>query len=69
MDKGKKLFKLALCSSGLSMSAWAKERGVSHAAVSQVLSGRVKSARLSKMIEQFTEGELAKLKIHVKVAA
>lgn len=69
MDKGKKLFKLALCSAGLSMSAWAKMRNVSHSAVSQVLSGRAKSARLSKEIARFTKAELSKLKIKTRAAA
>lgn len=69
MDKGKILFKIALCNAGLTMSAWAKARGVSHSAVSQVLSGRVKSAYLVREIELFTKSELSKLKIKTKAAA
>jgi DNA-binding LacI/PurR family transcriptional regulator len=71
MDKGKikLLFKLALCGAGLTMSQWARDRGVSHCTVSLVLSGRAKSARLSKEIARFTKAELAKLKIQARVAA
>jgi len=54
-------FRIALTAAGMTQREWAIKHATTNAAVSQVLSGRTVSKRLSSAIERFTRQEFLKL--------
>ena len=59
----KNCFQIALASAGLSQADWAKKHNVTEPGLSMLLSGKMKSKRLSKAINDFVETEFKKLRM------
>ncbi len=68
-EKLKKEFNIALASAGIRQADFARRCKISSAALSQVLSGKTKSKKLSVTIDQFISAQFEKLRLSTGRAA
>lgn len=69
LEKKKTLFLIALATEGISAAEWARRHGVSRAAVSLSLSGKMTSRPLSEKINRYTHRRLKRAGIKVGALA
>lgn len=59
----KRKFAIAIASAGIKQADWARRNKITEAALSQLLSGKMKSKRISALVDKFINEQFAKLKI------
>jgi predicted transcriptional regulator len=65
----KRKFAIALASAGIKQAEWARRNKLTEAALSQLLSGKMKSKRISALVDNFISDQFIKLKIKSHRAA
>lgn len=62
-------FSIALASAGIKQAEWARRNKLTEAAISQLLSGKMKSKRIHSLVVEFIDNEFVKLRIQKTKAA